>query len=218
MDSGIPGFRDSGIPGFPPSCCGHSAFPSVKGEEFAESNQHYDIMPPKRIINTKDEVPNTLNDIELTKKSKKLDKKSFISFDLDDEILESPFSTFARPYPKEVSLAVDLLCDIHGVPERDEYVMPVLDALIRTILSQNTTDKTSKKAFLLLKKRFPTWNDVLTADNCDVEDAIRLGGLAEIKTNRIKLILNYIVTNYPQECGENHDQPSLEFLRLLKTW
>ena len=144
-DSGIPGFRDSGIPSL-------LAFPSVKGEEFAESNQHYDIMPPKRIINTKDEVPNTLNDIELTKKSKKLDKKSFISFDLDDEILETPFSTFARPYPKEVSLAVDLLCNIHGVPERDEYVMPVLDALIRTILSQNTTDKTSKKSIFIIKK------------------------------------------------------------------
>ena len=51
-----------------------------------------------------------------------------------------------------MSLAVDLLCDIHGVPERDEYVMPVLDALIRTILSQNTTDKTSKKSISIIKK------------------------------------------------------------------
>ena len=174
-------------------------------------------MPSKRSRKVKDEVPNTLNDIELSKKAKKLDKKSFVSFDLDDEILESPFTSFTRPYPKEVSLAVDLLCDIHGVPERDEYVMPVLDSLIRTILSQNTTDKTSKKAFLSLKKAFPTWKDVLEANNTDIEDAIRIGGLAEIKTNRIKLILNYIITTFSNECGSNQDQPSLEFLRLMKT-
>ena len=66
----------------------------------------------------------------------------------------------------------------------------VLDSLIRTILSQNTTDKTSIRAYAELKRRFPEWESVRTAKSLDVEDAIRQGGLAEIKVRRIKDMLN----------------------------
>ena len=37
----------------------------------------------------------------------------------------------------------------------------VLDALVRTILSQNTTDVTSLRAFQSLKRSFPTYRRVL---------------------------------------------------------
>lgn len=66
----------------------------------------------------------------------------------------------------------------------------VLDSLIRTILSQNTTDKTSIRAYAELKRRFPEWESVRTAKSVDVEDAIRQGGLAEIKVRRMKELLN----------------------------
>ena len=64
----------------------------------------------------------------------------------------------------------------------------VLDSLVRTILSQNTTDRTSARAFASLKEKLPTWEAVLAAPNEIVEDAIREGGLAEIKTARVKTI------------------------------
>ena len=37
----------------------------------------------------------------------------------------------------------------------------LLDSLVGTILSQNTTDTNSRRAFLSLKQRFPTWTHVL---------------------------------------------------------
>ena len=90
----------------------------------------------------------------------KNDIKKNIILGLDEEILESPFDSYNRPFPHESLLAVESLCKIHGVPDRKESVMPVLDALIRTILSQNTTDKISKVAFGTLKEKFPTWRKV----------------------------------------------------------
>ena len=36
----------------------------------------------------------------------------------------------------------------------------VLDSLVGTILSQNTTDNNSKRAFASLKRVFPTWEEV----------------------------------------------------------
>eukprot|EP00890_Picochlorum_soloecismus_P004178 jgi/Picsp_1/4761/NSC_02129-R1_protein len=71
-----------------------------------------------------------------------------------------------------------------------EKRIAVLDSLIRTILSQNTTDKTSIRAYAELKRRFPEWESVRIAKSVDVEDAIRQGGLAEIKVQRIKAMLN----------------------------
>ena len=39
----------------------------------------------------------------------------------------------------------------------------VLDSLVGTILSQNTTDVNSHRAFASLKAAFPTWEDVLAS-------------------------------------------------------
>jgi endonuclease-3 len=76
-------------------------------------------------------------------------------------------------------------------PKRREADDP-LDGLIRTILSQNTTDLNSHAAFASLKQRFPTWEEALAADPDDIADAIRHGGLAEIKSARIQEILAQI--------------------------
>ena len=65
----------------------------------------------------------------------------------------------------------------------------ILDALVKTILSQNTTDVQSSKGFALLKARFGTWDAVRTADPRTIEAEIRSCGLAEVKTARIQNIL-----------------------------
>lgn len=94
---------------------------------------------------------------------------------------ESPFPTFSRPHVEDCLQVAEALTAMHGIKEIQNSVRPVLDALVRTILSQNTTDRTSMVAFQNLKAAFPTWKSVMTAANSDIEDAIRCGGLAEIK-------------------------------------
>jgi len=128
---------------------------------------------------------------------------------------ESPYPEFEAPSPEEVARCVGALSVTHGVPERGDQTMSVLDSLVRTILSQNTTDKTSRVAFASLKEHFPTYKAVLEGAQEDVEDSIRKGGLAEIKTKRIKTILATILQDYPSEC--ENGEPSLEFLRLRPT-
>lgn len=93
----------------------------------------------------------------------------------------SPFPEFNRPHVEECLQVVQALTALHGVKETQNSIRPVLDALVRTILSQNTTDKTSMVAFQNLKQACPTWKSVLDADDSVIEDAIRFGGLAEIK-------------------------------------
>ncbi len=80
-----------------------------------------------------------------------------------------------------------------------------LDSLIGTVLSQNTTDANSHRAFERLKERFPRWDDVLAARPRRIAGAIRSGGLGEIKSRRIKQILREI----ERERGELN----LSFLR-----
>ena len=67
-----------------------------------------------------------------------------------------------------------------------------LSSLIATVLSQNTSDVNSHRAFAALVNRFGSWESVATADVSELAEAIRAGGLADIKARRIKLILHEI--------------------------
>jgi len=67
-----------------------------------------------------------------------------------------------------------------------------IDVLIRTILSQNTSDANSHRAFANLKNRFPSWEALLKAPLEEIESAIRCGGISNIKARRIKEILKRI--------------------------
>jgi endonuclease-3 len=67
-----------------------------------------------------------------------------------------------------------------------------LSELILTILSQNTSDHNSRRAFDSLLKRFGSWEAVAEGDAEDIAEAIKLGGLAQVKAPRIKLILQQI--------------------------
>ncbi len=65
--------------------------------------------------------------------------------------------------------------------------------MILTILSQNTSDVNSGRAFDNLRSAFPDWELAANAPVEEIEAAIRSGGLARIKAERIKLILEEIV-------------------------
>ncbi|MGB2876544.1 MAG: endonuclease III [Dehalococcoidales bacterium] len=64
--------------------------------------------------------------------------------------------------------------------------------LVQTILSQNTSDTNSGRAFRSLQASFPRWEDVVSADVNEIADVIRSGGLGEIKAERIKQALGEI--------------------------
>jgi endonuclease-3 len=79
----------------------------------------------------------------------------------------------------------------YGIPRRGRPGN-LLDILIETILSQNTSDQNRDRAYQRLKTRFPRWEDVLEAKTKPVVSAIRQGGLARQKAKRIREILHWI--------------------------
>lgn len=81
----------------------------------------------------------------------------------------------------------------YGRPEYKPTHSP-LDELVLTILSQNTSSVNYGRAFESLRGRFDSWDEVRLADTAEIEDAIRVGGLANIKAGRIKHVLSEIRT------------------------
>jgi endonuclease-3 len=96
-----------------------------------------------------------------------------------------------RPAVKLTRIAA-LLCQAYGpcrpLRRRDNP----LNTLIHTILSQNTSDANSDRAYATLRQRFPDWEDVHRAPLRALISTIRSGGLANIKAVRIKALLEEI--------------------------
>ena len=106
-----------------------------------------------------------------------------------------------------------LLKDYGPITWRPRYD-PVSE-LVFTILSQHTSDINSERAFERLWDHFGSWEAVAEANVEDVAEPIRIGGLAQVKAPRIKLVLNRIT--------EIHGFLNLDFLSKLslqeaKTW
>ena len=64
--------------------------------------------------------------------------------------------------------------------------------LVLTILSQNTSDTNSGRAFMRLISRFPTWGELMAAPPGEIESDIQVGGLAPTKAPRIKAVLEEV--------------------------
>ncbi len=86
---------------------------------------------------------------------------------------------------------LDLLIGEYGNPDWQPDNKP-LAGLIQTILSQNTSDTNSRRAFESLVASFPSWESVVVAEVNDIADSIRMGGLGDIKAKRIKQTLGEI--------------------------
>ena len=61
--------------------------------------------------------------------------------------------------------------------------------LVLTILSQNTADTNSFRAFTALRARYGSWDDVLHAPTDELVEVIRPGGLGPTKAPRIQHVL-----------------------------
>ncbi len=109
----------------------------------------------------------------------------------------------------------DRLRTLYGRPINEPHGHPIAE-LVRTVLSQNTSDSNRDVAYRRLRERFPTWEEVRDAPVEELIDAIRPGGLANTKAPRIKAIL--------ERLGDHPDldwlagaprQPAIEFLTSL---
>jgi endonuclease-3 len=93
--------------------------------------------------------------------------------------------------PLSISEITRLLAKEYGRLKWHSHRDPVAE-LILTILSQNTSDHNSRRAFDSLIKRFCSWESVAGGSVEDIAEAIKLGGLARVKAPRIKRILEQI--------------------------
>ncbi|RPI59341.1 MAG: endonuclease III, partial [Ignavibacteriales bacterium] len=70
-----------------------------------------------------------------------------------------------------------LLIDYFGVPQKAKKNPTPLDAIIGTILSQNTNDKNSYQAYRNLKDNFSDWNKLAELKAAQIEKYIKVAGL-----------------------------------------
>lgn len=91
----------------------------------------------------------------------------------------------------KVTQVYELLVRTYGIPPW-EPDGDALGGLIGTVLSQHTSDVNSERAYAQLVARFPTWEAVRDAPVDAVADAIRPGGLAQLKAERIRRILRIL--------------------------
>ncbi|KAL5118189.1 hypothetical protein ACEQ8H_003861 [Pleosporales sp. CAS-2024a] len=128
----------------------------------------------------------------------------------------TPYPNYPHPTAEECHQVTRLLEKVHGKVEAPKTipvpslqvsgcgeVPSVLDALIRTRLSAATSGTNSSRAFAGLVARFGVlksgigkgsvdWNAVRLAPTKDVFEAIKSGGLADVKSKDIKSILQMV--------------------------
>ncbi|TWU77638.1 hypothetical protein ED733_008044 [Metarhizium rileyi] len=132
--------------------------------------------------------------------------KSFSAFSK-----QSPYPDFARPTAEECRAAHKILAKRHGERLRpNEVVAPtntagcgdspsVLDALVRTILSQNTSNKNSTRAKLSMDEEYggsDKWEEIAIGGQARLEKAIQTGGLAATKSKVIIGLLQQTKEKY----------------------
>lgn len=128
---------------------------------------------------------------------------------------KTPYPDLHRPTRQECEEVNRLLVEVHGEAKPPPKLEPslsiagcgevpcVLDALIRTLLSGATSGNNSAMAFDGLVKRFGilqegvgkgsvNWDAVREAPLKDVFEAIKRGGLADIKSKNLKAILDRV--------------------------
>lgn len=120
---------------------------------------------------------------------------------------------------RKIITILSLLNKAYGARPPFKKTDPV-DELVRTILSQNTTDKNSLKAYAVLKLNLKSWDDLLKTPTRNIEQYIKHAGLAKIKADRIKSVLAEIKRREGSLNLANLTrldiQDSLEYLKSLK--
>jgi endonuclease-3 len=100
-----------------------------------------------------------------------------------------------EPHPNVARIPeiIGRLDEAYGVPEWRPH-HDAMSELVLTILSQNTADSNSGRAFVRLLEAFPSWEAVASAPLDALIAAIQPGGLAPTKAPRIQAVLRDIRT------------------------
>ena len=91
---------------------------------------------------------------------------------------------------EKIDACICILEELYGEPLARQ--VDTVDLLVMTILSQNTSDTNSLRAFGRLKTAYSDYEALLAAPENELVEAIRAGGLAEIKARRIRETLQKI--------------------------
>ena len=120
-----------------------------------------------------------------------------------------------RPSRIRVRRIRDRLREMYGRPLNLPHRQPI-DELVRTVLSQATSDLNRDRAFNRLTERFPDWTAVRDAPVEEVEEAIRPGGLSRQKAPRIQEVLRGIGPGMDLDWLETADRDeAMNFLTAL---
>jgi endonuclease-3 len=94
-----------------------------------------------------------------------------------------------RARRRAIEVVLERLGDRYGHPPWAGPRVDAVSELVLTILSQNTADVNSFRAFTALRARYASWPDVLAAPIDELEEVLRPGGLAPTKSRRIQVVL-----------------------------
>ena len=115
---------------------------------------------------------------------------------------------------KKIGKINSLLIQHFGIPPRPTKLPTPIDTIIGTILSQNTNDQNSYKAYKNLKDNFKDWNQVGELKASQIEKYIKVAGLGKQKSKAIyellqslrkkqnSISLDYIKNNSDEEILE----------------
>lgn len=117
----------------------------------------------------------------------------------------------------EPAAIMERLGHLYGEPRPTPHGDAVAE-LILTVLSQNTADTNSGRAFTALLRRYPSWDAIAGAPLEDVVATIQPGGLAQQKAPRIQAILRAVCALSPDwDLGFLRDQPIEEARAWLRS-
>jgi endonuclease-3 len=100
-----------------------------------------------------------------------------------------------------------LLVQQFGIPPRKKELPDSVDMIIATILSQNTNDNNSYKAFQNLKSKYKSWEELLKVRRTTIEKEIRVAGLGFQKSTAIK--------NFVEEIYKEKSKISLKHIEAM---
>ena len=104
------------------------------------------------------------------------------------------------------SAIVERLAPVYGMPVHTPHGDAVAE-LVLTVLSQNTADTNSGRAFIAMMNHYPSWAAIRDAPNRELVATIERGGLANQKAPRIQAILRAV--------GEQSPDWDLRFLQAM---
>lgn len=97
-----------------------------------------------------------------------------------------------KPMKKKILNIDQLLIEHFGVPPKSKKLPDPLDTIIGTILSQNTNDNNSYKAYRNLKDNFSNWEELAVLNSYQIEKYIKVAGLGKQKSKAIYELLQLL--------------------------